>query len=71
MMFATHQDYRSTSTEFEFEVSKAMEDHLLAFMKDPVNEPASLGWKSYAEGGMLRFGAEGKVVPNCECEHGG
>jgi hypothetical protein len=39
MTFATHQNYRGTSTQFEFAVSQAMEAHLLAFMKDPVNGP--------------------------------
>jgi hypothetical protein len=41
-----------------------MEDHLLTFMKDPVNGRASVGRRSYAGGGMLRFGADGKVVQN-------
>lgn len=61
MMFATHQDYRGTTTQFEFAVSQAMEVHLLAYMKDPVNGPPSLRWRSYVEVGMPKFGADGKV----------
>ena len=66
MMFGTHQDtpWRGESTQLEFKTSEMMEDLLLAFMKDPVNGPPSMGWKTYADGGMLRFGADGKVVQN-------
>ena len=64
MIFGTHPDFRVNSTQFEFEVSNTMEEYLFAFMKDPINGPVSVGWKSYADGGMLRFGADGKVVQN-------
>lgn len=66
LLFGTHQDFRDLngqgSTPLEFATANSMQDHILAFMNDPVNGPHSMGWKSYADGGMLRFGADGKDV---------
>lgn len=40
-----------------------MQDHLLAFLKDPYSGPPSLGWHSYVyPGRILRFGADGKAI---------
>ncbi|KAJ7140970.1 Alpha/Beta hydrolase protein [Mycena epipterygia] len=55
------------STAFEEAVSVAMQDHVLAFVKDA---PQSVGWEPMgANGGtLLRFGADGKVVQNVDSE---
>lgn len=55
------------TTDFEIEVSRSMQEHILAFVKDPIAGPPSIGWKalnaSAPNGGQLvRFGADGKVV---------
>ncbi|KAJ6537626.1 Alpha/Beta hydrolase protein [Mycena capillaripes] len=57
------------TTPFEVSVSLAMQDHILAFVKDPQHGPQSIGWEpldaSTAHGGtLIRFGADGKVVQN-------
>ncbi|OJI84762.1 hypothetical protein ASPTUDRAFT_40783 [Aspergillus tubingensis CBS 134.48] len=49
------------------EVSRTMQDHISAFLKDPLNGPQLLGWEpvnsSITSGGkVLRFGADGKAV---------
>ena len=62
--FGTHQDFRSTSPPFEFAVSQSMQDHLYAFLLDPLEGPRKIGWPTYSSGKMLRFGADGKVVQN-------
>jgi len=51
----------------EGQTSAAMQDLILAYIKDPYNGPPSMGWPHYkpseANGGtMLRFGADGKTV---------
>ncbi|KAJ7430525.1 Alpha/Beta hydrolase protein [Mycena galericulata] len=55
------------TTSFEEAVSASMQDHILAFVKDPQNGPQSIGWQplnaSAPHGGtLLRFGADEKVV---------
>ncbi|KAJ7251171.1 Alpha/Beta hydrolase protein [Mycena haematopus] len=57
------------TTSFEVAVSLSMQDHILAFVKDPHNGPQTIGWEplkaSAPNGGtVLRFGADGKVVQN-------
>ncbi|RAL03280.1 alpha/beta-hydrolase [Aspergillus ibericus CBS 121593] len=69
MNFGTYpiQEYLGNSTAFEAEVSLAMQEHILAFLKDPLNGPQLLGWEpvnasSQTGGKVLRFGADGKAV---------
>jgi carboxylesterase type B len=55
------------STELEIATSRAMQDHILAFAKDPQSGPQELGWNpidANAPGGgkLIRFGANGKAV---------
>jgi carboxylesterase type B len=57
------------TTPFEVAVSLSMQDHILAFVKDPQNGPQTFGWEplnvSAPNGGtLLRFGADGEVVQN-------
>ncbi|KAJ7876757.1 Alpha/Beta hydrolase protein, partial [Mycena olivaceomarginata] len=59
------------TTAFEVAVSRAMQDHVLAFVKDPARGPQSVGWaplNASASGGgtLIRFGADGKVVQNVD-----
>jgi carboxylesterase type B len=59
------------TTAFEVAVSRAMQDHVLAFVKDPARGPQSVGWAplnaSAPRGGtLIRFGADGKVVQNVD-----
>ncbi|TVY49271.1 Cholinesterase [Lachnellula cervina] len=57
----------ANTTSFEVEVSQSMQDHVLAFVKDPFNGPQkTMGWNplvaSDPQGGdLIRFGADGKV----------
>lgn len=53
--------------EVEVQTSLAMQEHILAFMRDPYRGPQELGWKavdarSPRGGKLLRFGAGGKAV---------
>ncbi|KAJ6016990.1 carboxylesterase [Penicillium sp. IBT 35674x] len=49
----------------EIETSRVMQDHILAFMKDPVKGPPAIGWMPYTYGSnVLRFGAQGVPVQN-------
>ncbi|KAJ5627516.1 Alpha/Beta hydrolase protein [Penicillium herquei] len=49
----------------EIQTSRTMQDHILAFMKDPVNGPPAIGWTPYTYGSnVLRFGANGIPVQN-------
>lgn len=58
---ATHA--KSKPSHAEIKTSQAMQDHLLAFIKDPKEGPAALGWTPYTYGGsVLRFGADGIPV---------
>ncbi|KAJ7649119.1 Alpha/Beta hydrolase protein [Mycena polygramma] len=59
------------TTPFEVAVSRAMQDHVLAFVKDPQNGPQTVGWEpmnqSAPHGGtLIRFGADGKVLQHIE-----
>ncbi|KAJ7683136.1 Alpha/Beta hydrolase protein [Mycena rosella] len=59
------------STAFEAAVSTALQNHVLAFVKDPHAGPQSVEWQpmnaSAPRGGtLLRFGAGGKVVQNVD-----
>lgn len=69
MNFGTYGYGVTNSTEgptsLEVETSEAMQDYILAFMKDPVNGPPAMGWLPYTYGGnVLRFGAGGVAVQN-------
>jgi acetylcholinesterase len=51
----------------EVETSRAMQEHVLAFMKDPLRGPQRLGWqavdaRSTQNGTLIRFGTGGKAV---------
>jgi carboxylesterase type B len=49
----------------EVKTSQVMQDHILAFMKDPVKGPPAIGWHPYHYGGnVLRFGAQGVPIQN-------
>ncbi|KAF2181535.1 alpha/beta-hydrolase [Zopfia rhizophila CBS 207.26] len=53
--------------QLEIETSRAMQDHILAFAKDPYYGPQKLDWEplnaSAPQGGkLIRFGADGKAV---------
>ncbi|KAJ5601471.1 carboxylesterase [Penicillium lagena] len=49
----------------EIATSEAMQDHILAFMKDPIQGPPAKGWFPYTYGGdVLRFGGDGLAVQN-------
>lgn len=60
-------DHVANTTRFEVEVSWSMQDHILAFVKDPYQGPQkTMGWKPLVAsdphgGDLIRFGADGKV----------
>lgn len=62
MLFGTHPDFRGNSTQGEYEVSEAMQDHYLAFVKDPINGPGALGWSNTSSGQILRFAVGSEVT---------
>ncbi|PVH73285.1 alpha/beta-hydrolase [Cadophora sp. DSE1049] len=69
MVFGTYDLYgtknASAPAEAEVATSKAMQDYILAFMKDPINGPSAVGWLPYTYGSnVLRFGAGGVLVQN-------
>lgn len=47
LLFGTHADFRGASTEFEYELSHAMQDAYVAFVTDPENGLSALGWPAY------------------------
>ncbi|TVY27869.1 Acetylcholinesterase [Lachnellula hyalina] len=69
MVFGTYGllDGIANTTSFEVEVSQSMQDHILAFVKDPFNGPQkTMGWEPLVAsdphgGDLIRFGADGKV----------
>lgn len=69
LIFGTYEllNHIADSTEYQAEVSRSMQDHILAFVKDPYHGPQTLGWEpmiaSEPNGGdLLRFGgSSGKV----------
>lgn len=61
-VFGTYSELRGAPTETEVQVSEAMQDRILAFMKDPAKGVQALGWRPYSEGFMLLFGLDGTVV---------
>jgi carboxylesterase type B len=69
IFFGTYHllDGVADTTQFEIDVSQAMKDHVLAFIKDPYNGPQeTMGWHpmvvSDPNGGdLVRFGADVKV----------
>ncbi|KAH7305924.1 Alpha/Beta hydrolase protein [Stachybotrys elegans] len=70
MIFGTYGllDHIANTTDFQVELSLSMQDHILAFAKDPYNGPQALGWEpmdtSEPDGGfILRFGgSEGQLT---------
>lgn len=74
LIFGTYGllDHIADTTEFQVEVSESMQDHILAFARDPYNGPQKLGWlpmdTRQANGGdMIRFGGKsGKVVTHVD-----
>jgi hypothetical protein len=69
MNFGTYFYDRTNSTAgptaMEIRTSKAMQDHIMAFMKDPENGPPAIGWNPYTYGGnVVQFGANGVPVQN-------
>jgi carboxylesterase type B len=67
--FGTYRllDHVANTTPFEVEVSRSMQDHILAFVKDPYHGPQkTMGWRPLVAsdpngGDLIRFGANGKV----------
>lgn len=65
-------DHIANTTKFETDVSESMQDHILAFVKDPYHGPQeTMGWKPMVAseprgGGLVRFGADGKVVQHID-----
>ncbi|KAF2654849.1 alpha/beta-hydrolase [Lophiostoma macrostomum CBS 122681] len=51
MVFGTYGIERGGGTEFEAEVSRAMQDRWLAFAEDPVEGLERVGWDAYKPGG--------------------
>ncbi|ETI25466.1 hypothetical protein G647_02239 [Cladophialophora carrionii CBS 160.54] len=66
MMFGTYGIRAGEPSQLEIETSAAMQDYVLAFVKDPTDGPASVGWMpyDYRDGGgqMALFGADGLAV---------
>ncbi|CAD0018267.1 unnamed protein product [Aureobasidium pullulans] len=64
MIFGTHELLQvGNSTELQIKTSHAMQDHIVAFAKDPINGPASFGWNRAATGGQVaQFGANWTAV---------
>jgi carboxylesterase type B len=57
----------ANTSKFEAEVSRKMQDHILAFAKDPYHGPQKIGWKPIVAsnrfgGEVIRFGANGSVI---------
>ncbi len=70
MIFGTYHllDGVANTTSFEVQVSRSMQDHVLAFAKDPYHGPQqTMGWNPMVAlsdpygGDVIRFGADGKV----------
>lgn len=72
MLFGTYDNGEGPVVEpLEATTSETMEDYLLAFVRNPWNGPASIGWPKFdtsSENGgtLLRFGADGKAVQNVD-----
>ncbi|KAJ6588791.1 acetylcholinesterase [Mycena capillaripes] len=61
----------ANTTRFEVEVSHSVQDHILAFAKDPFHGPQKMGWKPQVAsdphgGDAIRFGADGKVLQHID-----
>jgi len=69
IIFGTYEllDGIANTTSFEVEVSQSMQDHILAFAKDPYHGPQeTMGWEPLVAsdphgGDLIRFGADGIV----------
>ncbi|KAL6247783.1 hypothetical protein RBB50_005131 [Rhinocladiella similis] len=74
MAFGTYRilDIIANTTTFQVEVSRSLQDHVLAFAMDPYHGPQKMmGWMpmnaSEPHGGdMISFGADGKVVQHID-----
>ncbi|KAJ7818233.1 Alpha/Beta hydrolase protein, partial [Mycena olivaceomarginata] len=71
--FGTYEilDFIANTTRFEVEVSQSVQDHVLAFAKDPYHGPQKMGWEPLVAsdphgGDLIRFGADGKVVQHVD-----
>ncbi|KAH7353573.1 acetylcholinesterase [Plectosphaerella cucumerina] len=70
LVFGTYHllDFIAPSTDFQVEMSESIQDHILAFAKDPYNGPQELGWEPMDTtapngGSLLRFGgSSGKIL---------
>lgn len=69
MIFGTYEVVKGLgkATQLQIETSRAMQDHVLRFVKDPYRGPQKLGWKPLHAGAqrggkVLRFGANGKAL---------
>ncbi|KAL4789158.1 carboxylesterase [Aspergillus venezuelensis] len=66
--FGSYGDFHAGSEEDDVRTSRAIQDFLLAFMRDPWNGSRRRGWKDYTAGKMLRFGAKGEEAGFVEVE---
>jgi hypothetical protein len=64
LIFGTHPNYRGNSTEFEYEVSFAMQDAWYAFVNDTTNGLERNGWAPWntSTPNVRNFGAAGKAA---------
>lgn len=62
-IFGTSGDFRGASTAFEIEVSHALQDAWVAFIKDPKKGLDDVEWPEYkGEGGDVRQFAVGEIA---------
>ena len=69
LLFGTYGLVKTSGnvTKFESEVSRAIQDHVIAFAKDPYSGPQLIGWEPFVTnepemGQVARFGAKGRVI---------
>jgi len=65
LIMGTHDEAREKSSEFEYEVSHAMQDYWLAFAQDPSAGLTRMGWKPTLKGGVqsgIEFGFKNEIV---------
>jgi hypothetical protein len=73
MIFGTYRTDAGPVSELEIETSETMQDHLLAFIKDPSTVSSNVGWPLFNPNGtnggiMLEFG-NGVAVQNVTGNH--
>lgn len=68
MIFGTYAKDVGTISQLEIETSEAMQDHLLAFIKDPATVGSVAGWPLFdptsTDGGLILEFGNGVAVKN-------